>query len=238
MQIGLVNQSTLVTEADFHAMTMAIYQQANDNLVLDWERKPVSIQIYENVAAVPAAVWPVVLTDSIQDQPAGVLGYHTEDEGGKLSGIVAAKPELDAGYKVLTGDWSVSSVLSHEVCELIIDPNCQLWANNGRTTNFSFEVCDPVEGPTYLIDNVSVANYVLPDWFDPLAPKNGPFDHLRHLDQPFEILKTGYVVYETAKGVKQRNGDEFPLWRAQMKKENKHSRTSARLRSNIDPVKI
>src|SRR6185437_12983234 len=50
----------------------------------------------------------------------GVLGFHTEDQGGKLWGVVAAKPELDNGAKVTTGDWSVSSVLSHEVLEMFV----------------------------------------------------------------------------------------------------------------------
>jgi hypothetical protein len=40
--------------------------------------------------------------------------------------VVAAKPELDNGGKATTGDWSVSSVMSHEVLEMFIDPNCNL----------------------------------------------------------------------------------------------------------------
>ena len=46
----------------------------------------------------------IAVVDTIKDQPTGVLGYHTEDPGGKLWGVVAAKPELDNGGKATTGD--------------------------------------------------------------------------------------------------------------------------------------
>ena len=109
--------------------------------------------------------------DTIKDQPEGVLGFHTEDPGGKLWGVVAAKPELDSGATATTGDWSVSSVLSHEVLEMFIDPNCNLWANDGRGSAYSFEVCDPVEAPTYTVNGISVSNFVSPAWFDAHAAR-------------------------------------------------------------------
>ena len=117
--------------------------------------------------------------DTIQDQPQGVLGFHTEDQGGKLWGVVAAKPELDNGAQVTTGDWSVSSVLSHEVLEMFVDPNCNLWANDGKGSAYSFEVCDPVEAPSYAVNGVSVSNFVTPSWFDPLAARHRPVRQAR-----------------------------------------------------------
>jgi hypothetical protein len=158
-----------------------------------------------------------------------VLGYHTEDPGGKLWGVVAAKPELDNGGKATTGDWSVSSVLSHEVLEMFIDPNCNLWANDGHGKAYSFEVCDPVEAPTYVVNGVSVSNFVTPAWFDPLSdPKTAQYDKLGKLKAPFSILKGGYVVYEAAGAEHQQYGDDFPAWRKQMK-SGKLARTQQRL---------
>ena len=90
--------------------------------------------------------------------------------------VVAAKPELDNGGKATTGDWSVSSVMSHEVLEMYIDPNCNLWANDGKGSAYSFEVCDPVEAPSYTVNGVSVSNFVTPSWFDSLAPATAQFD--------------------------------------------------------------
>jgi hypothetical protein len=146
-----------------------------------------------------------------------VLGFHTEDQGGQLWGVVAAKPELDNGGQVTTGDWSVSSTLSHEVLEMFVDPNCNLWANDGKGSAYSLEVSDPVEAPTYTVNGVSVANFVTPAWFDPLAPATAQFDKLGQLTAAFSILKGGYMVYETAGQEQQQFGVEFPNWRKEMK---------------------
>ena len=217
MLIAILNQSTLVSNADAATMTQAAASQIRFDAAPLWDRAPAAVVFYTDPSAVPATAHGIAIVDTIQDQPQGVLGFHTEDKGGKLWGVVAAKPELDNGGKVTTGDWSVSSVLSHEVLEMYIDPNCNLWANDGKGTAYSFEVCDPVEAPSYAISGVSVSNFVTPSWFDPLAPAGAQLDKLGHLTAPFSILKGGYVVYESAGKEQQKYGDEFPEWRKEMK---------------------
>ena len=217
MLIAILNQSTLVTNADAATMTEAIATQVRMDAAPLWDRAPAAIVFYTDPAAVPAAAHGIAIVDAIQDQPKGVLGFHTEDRGGKLWGVVAAQPELDNKGKVTTGDWSVSSVLSHEVLEMYVDPNCNLWANDGKGSAYSFEVCDPVEAPTYTVSGVSVSNFVTPAWFDPLASPTAQFDKLGQLKTPFSILKGGYVVYESAGKEHQKFGDEFPDWRKEMK---------------------
>src|SRR5207247_9956198 len=87
-----------------------------------WDRAPAAVVFYTDPSAVPPAAHGIALVDTIQDQPQGVLGFHTEDRGGKLWGVVAAKPELDNGGQLTTGDGSVASVLSAEVLELFVEP--------------------------------------------------------------------------------------------------------------------
>ena len=217
MLIAILNQSTLVSNADAAAMTEAAAAQVRFDAAPIWDRAPVAVVFYTDPSAVPAAAHGIAIVDTIQNQPQGVLGFHTEDQGGKLWGVVAAKPELDNGAQVTTGDWSVSSVLSHEVLEMFIDPNCNLWANNGNGSAYSLEVCDPVEAPTYTVKGVSVSNFVTPSWFDPLAAATAQFDKLGQLHAPFSILKGGYVVYESAGQEQQKFGDQFPGWRREMK---------------------
>jgi hypothetical protein len=192
--IAILNQSTLVSDAQASAMTSAAAAQIRDDAAPAWDRTPAEVTFYPNAQAVPSGGYAIVLTDTIASQPQGVLGYHTEGTGGILSGIVAAKPELDNGGAVSTGDWGVSSVLSHEVLEMFIDPNCNMWSFDGTSTIYSFEVCDPVEGPSYQVNGVSVANFVTPAWFDPQAAAGSRFDKLGLLTAPFGLLKTGYVV--------------------------------------------
>ena len=217
MLIAILNQLTLVSNADAAAMTEAAAAQVRFDAAPIWDRAPAAVVFYTDPSAVPAAAHGIAIVDTIQNQPQGVLGFHTEDQGGKLWGVVAAKPELDNGAKVTTGDWSVSSVLSHEVLEMFIDPNCNLWANDGQGSAYSFEVCDPVEAPSYTVKGVSVSNFVTPSWFDPLAAATAQFDTLGQLHAPFSILKGGYVVYESAGKEQQKFGDQFPQWRREMK---------------------
>jgi hypothetical protein len=217
MLIAILNQSTLVTDADAATMTQAAASQVRFDAAPLWDRAPAAVVFYTDPSAVPATAHGIAIVDTIENQPQGVLGFHTEDQNGKLWGVVAAKPELDNGAKVTTGDWSVSSVLSHEVLEMFVDPNCNLWANDGKGSAYSFEVCDPVEAPSYTVNGVSVSHFVTPSWFDPLAPATAQFDKLGLLTAPFSLLKGGYVVYETADKEHQKFGDDFPDWRKEMK---------------------
>ncbi len=238
MLIAVLNQSTRVTDADALTMTTAIATQVRLDAAPLWDRAPATVVFYAAKtqaavkAEVPAQAHGITIVDAIPDQPQGVLGYHTEDQGGKIWGIVAASPSLDNGAKILAGDWSVSSILSHEVLEMFVDPNCNLWASDGQHKVYSFEVCDPVEAPTYDVNGVSVSNFVTPAWFDPLAAANNKtqFDRSSLLKKPFTLLPSGYMVYSTAGKEQQVQGDKMPGWR--MESKERHFARSHRRRSD------
>jgi hypothetical protein len=217
MLIAIMNQSTLVSNDDAQKMTQAVAAQVRYDAAPMWDRAPAAVIFYTDPNSVPEQAHGIYLVDTVNNAPAGVLGFHTEDQRGKLWGVVAAKPELDNGASVTTGDWSVSSVLSHEVLEMYVDPNCNLWSSNGHGRVYSLEVCDPVEAPTYEVNGVSVSNFVTPAWFDPQAPKTAQFDKLGNLAAPFGILPGGYVVYSSEGREHQKFGDRFPDWRKEMK---------------------
>jgi hypothetical protein len=217
MLIAILNQSKNVSGGEAAAMTEAVAAQVRLDAAPLWDRAPAAVVLYTDPAAVPASAHAITLVDSIADQPQGVLGFHTEDQRGKLWGVVASQPELDNGGQMSTGDWSVSSVLSHEVLEMFVDPNCNLWANNGKGSVYTLEVCDPVEAPTYEVNGVSVSNFVTPAWFDPQAPTGSRFDKLGLVRSPFSILKGGYMVYAAEGKEHQVYGDDFPQWRREMK---------------------
>ncbi len=226
MLIAVINQSTRISDADVLTMTTAVADQIRDDVAPIWDRPPASVISYGTIkskaefhAKVPARAHGITIVDTIPDEPAGVLGYHTEDQGGKIWGIVAASPSLDSGGHPLIGDWSVASILSHEVLEMYVDPSCNLWASDGGSRNYSFELCDPVEAPTYPVNGVSVSNFVTPAWFDANAAANGKtsFDKLGLLAAPFTRVKAGYFVYETAGKAHQVGGDDLPPWRSAAK---------------------
>jgi hypothetical protein len=166
MQIAIFNQSTMVDDADVAAMTQAIATQVQTDAAVAWGREPAAVEFYADASAIPAGAHVITVTDTIKDQPSGVLGFHTEDPGGRLWGTVAVDPELTNGAQVTTGDWSVSSVLSHEVLEMFIDPNCNLWSNAARGRSSRSEVCDRGGANIRRGRRVCLLNFVTPAWFD------------------------------------------------------------------------
>ena len=230
MIVAIVNRSSLVSDADFQQMVAAVNLQAQTDFARAWDRAPslISVASPGNLPRGYSAV--ITMVDTIENVPAGVLGYHTESGADAKTGLVAAQPSLTNGGKVLTGDWSVASILSHEVLELLADPACSLWAEDGRAA-WAVEVCDPVEAPTYEVDGVSVSNFCTPQWFDPDA-KSG-FDRLGLLKAPFTILPGGYAVSASMGTETSKYGDEFPTWRRAMKR-GELSRTRRR-RASLAP---
>jgi hypothetical protein len=217
MLIAILNQATVVTNADVATMTGAIATQVQNDVAPVWGRAPADVVFYADPTTVPAGAYGIAVVDTIQDQPQGVLGFHTEAQVAQMWGVVAAQPELDNGWQKMTGDWSVSSTLSHEVLETFIDPNCNLWASDGQGSVYSIEVCDPVEAPTYTVSGVSVSNFVTPSWYDPLPPAGAQFDKLGQLTAGFSILPSGYMVYESKGKEQEQWGSQYPSWRKAMK---------------------
>jgi len=211
MLIAILNQSNgAVADADVATMTAAITTQIQD-VATAWNRAPATVTFYNSASAVPAGAYGVAIVPTIDGQPAGVVGYHVENWG-----VVAAQPIL-ANAHTLTGDWSVSSTLSHEVLEMFIDPACNLLAVDGQGSAYSLEVCDPVEAPTYTVNNVSVSNFVTPSWFDPQAPTGARFDKQGQVTAAFTIAAGGYANYVNGGQVKQQWGAKYPGWRKTMK---------------------
>ena len=230
LHVVVLNASSRVTDDQARAMTASVAWQVSRHLAPAWGlRTPLVNFLAGADTLIPTGAHGISIVDTSEGQPAGVLGFHSEDEGGRIWGVVAAGPVLDAGMEVLRGDWSVSSVLSHEVLELAVDAGCNLWASDGNGRAYSYEVCDPVEAPTYEVQGVSVSNFVCPAWFDPNASPTARLDHLGLLDAPFSVLKGGYLVWMDAGGEHQQFGEEFPEFRKAMKR-TRYARTARRAR--------
>lgn len=162
-----------------------------------WDRAPAEVLFVARTGLVPVGTLPVYVTDD--PDIAGVLGYRKEDEGGAPVGHAFVRPILTHEGGVLSGDLSVAAVVSHEVIESLIDPSCQLWSENGEGALVACEACDPVHGQSYGMRAgdriVSVADFVLPAWFDSDGPRVGArYDWLGTLVRPFQLGPTGYVA--------------------------------------------
>lgn len=200
-KIAVINQSTLVSDADAKTMWLACKNQ------IYYHAGPLLHKRFLNSVFVPkggvasASDYPLVILDD-PDQ-ANALGYHTEDPNGKVWGRVFARPVFDNGGTALHGALSVSSVLSHEMLEAFADLNVNLWADRNDGTFVALEIADPVENDSYEVGSldahgnkvmVSVSNFVLNEWFDPLASPTSRFDYMKKVKAPLTMSPGGYIV--------------------------------------------
>lgn len=212
--ISIANQSTLINDTDASTMTAAINQQLNQHFLPAFGLMPMPVTYAGKVKQAPG--YTIALMDVLDDAQA--LGYHTEDQSGRVYGVVGAKAPLDAGYKALTGPYSVASILSHEACELAYDIHCSGWADSAQGFLVAQEVCDPVQSDYYTLGGCSVSNFVLPSWFDPQAPAGSQFDYMRKLTRPFSMDKGGYWVQMREGRSTQKFGESVPEWVKEIKR--------------------
>lgn len=227
MRVALLNASSHVADTELVLVAAAVGRQLARHFAPAWGLAPAAVQFVANRAHVPPGAWLVTVLDR-PDEP-DALGYHTDDAG-RVFGRVFAGPVLQAGGSVL-GDPArldlpaVSAVVSHEVLELVADPAVDLWADGPKTpagSEYSREVCDPVEADAYAIDAgapgrprpVLVSSFVFPEWFDPQTPPGARVDQLRTLAAPFAMSAGGYMVVRQGPGTEQAvYGARYEDWR-------------------------
>lgn len=228
MHIAVINESTMVNNADITTMCAAIQTQLTSHVLPHWGMVNGVIRFYSDKVQVPSGAWVVnMLDDSTQ---AGALGYHSIDND-VVDAFIFAQPILSNGGVTMLFDpsnpqqYTVSATLSHEVCEMIGD----VYANGfsvgpqiEQGNMYAQELCDPIENDSYGIQvnggQIAVSNFILPTWFDPEATaQDAPFDYLHKLTAPFTMDDGGYMIVAAMSGEQQVMnrvfGSKVPQWR-------------------------
>lgn len=233
MLIAVINESTMISNADAATMTAAIQIQMDLHLLPAWNMKSGTIKFYADKKSVPGYAWVVSILDN--STQAGALGYHAIDNG-VVDAFIFAQPVLSNNGVALydaanPNNVSVSSVLSHEVCEMIGDRYAGFWsdgpgvvASDGQTyTEYALELADAVEGDSYSIDvgtqKVNVSNFLFPSWFNQQSTSaaNMPFDYLHKLSAPFTMTPGGYLIVRQSGNFQQVFGETMPQWKKEQK---------------------
>jgi hypothetical protein len=140
----------------------------------------------------------VLYVGELGDDPRRVthcIGYHDVNHAGVAYGFVFADVAAGMGEP-----WS--TMLSHEVLELITDPAVNLLVVGPHPMNADevvlrkYEICDPVQADTYSIAGVTVSNFVTPLYFAKLPAKTG--GKTNFLDSPLErfgVRAGGFFSY-------------------------------------------
>ena len=118
----------------------------------------------------------------------GALGYHDQlDDGTPIAYVFCGLA------RELGDEWT--TVASHEVLELLIDPLLRRCAQTPRGFEI-VEICDASEQDSYSRQGVLLSNFLYPEAFEP--PKNTTgvkFDHLGLLQSWDEVRPGGYAQY-------------------------------------------
>jgi len=182
--IALINESSVVPDADFRAAVAALQKQVSNDFTPAWGTGA-TLYGFAKGSTIPAGYWGLAVLDD-SDQ-AGALGYHDLTKDGLPLGKVFAKTDQQYG-----ASWTVTA--SHELLEMLADPFINLTAQNGSRL-WAVEVGDPVEADAlgYQIDGVLVSDFVYPSWFDPNVAADIVLDHGGTTKAPFTLAKGGYA---------------------------------------------
>jgi len=212
-EVWIWNQSSLVTDDQVQTAVAAIQRQVVEHFIHYWDG---GILHFIPRNELPAEGTDVIKVVDTCDDP-GALGYHTvEGKTGEPAGIVGVKTSMDDGV-------SWTSCLSHEVLELLADPECVRCFQCGDHV-VALEVCDACEGFTYNVDGVEVSDFCTPDYF---TGGPGPYSQTGHLDGPWPTLgQNGYSSAAVVGEWRQENADKV---RASKRSAGKGSRRAKRV---------
>ena len=200
--IAVINESTVIADADVKKCLSAFEQQWNKDLQPLWLVETAAFAFVPKGQAPENGTWWLVFLDD-SDQ-ADALAYHDlTNEGLPISKVFVKSTLADHA--------SVSVAATHELCEMAVDPwlNCAYQDPNGIF--WAGEICDPVESDQYgyQIGGVLVTDFVTPNWFAHQHAQ-GPIDLKGHSKAAFEILSGGYAQkYDVQNGWVQVNGSKM-----------------------------
>ncbi len=189
-QISVINESTVLSDTDITTAVVALQQQVTNDFRPVWGTDAELKMVSQGASAPTGTWWLAILDDSDQ---AGTLGYHDLTPDGLPMGKVFAASDLKAGTS-----WTVTA--SHELLEMLVDPNINLTAfvQNANTTGtlYAYEVCDACEDDSfgYPINNVLVSDFVYPAWFESFRTKGSTqFDRMNQIQNALQLLTGGYI---------------------------------------------
>lgn len=199
IQIQFVNESSVFQHSDLETIIAALQKQVYQDFRPTWGVTAELVVLPQGHKPANDKCWMGIFDNSDQ---AGALGYHDLTPLGFPVGKVFAKTDIEVGAKS-------SVTIGHETLEMLGDPFINLTALDPKTGRlYAYENCDAVEADEigYLIDGVTVSDFVLPQWFDPShrgkdtpttirALRNDGSPNPGEALEPFELAAGGYISY-------------------------------------------
>ncbi len=189
-RIQVINDSRFLKDAEIKAAIPAVQTQIQRDFAPAWGIDA-SLEFLGKQRQPDPDAWWIAFLDYARH--AGGEGNHFLTKSGLPFGRIFVQ-----STKKVAQAWT--SALSHELLELLADPDTNLVASKGTTKKISvwhaYEVCDPCADDSYgyRIDGVLVSDFVYPAWFESFQKKGARFDHQGLITKPFQVLPLGYAV--------------------------------------------
>jgi len=204
MIISIVNRSGSIADEELQRVIRAINRQIEEDFKPYWSfgatlrleggigKRPDSNSLPELRGDAVIYLWDK--TD-VED----ALGYHSNNAYGIPYGFVFTQLSKELGEP-----WSVT--LSHEALELLGDAQGNLLVQGPHPEKPAvevfhwFEMCDAVQDQNYIVDEIAVANFVLPLYFTKDEQEGGRNDFLGRLVKgkglaSFGVAAGGYIGF-------------------------------------------
>lgn len=186
--IAVINASTKIKDSDVIPVVAAEQTQLERDFFPAWGLSA-TLVIIKPGQKPPKGAWWAVLMDNSDVQ--GALGYHADTTPDDMPiAKIFVGTDIDAGVP-----WSTT--FSHEILEMVLNPNCNRTAQDVNGVFYALEAADAVENDSYkfMVGNTAVdlSNFVLQPYFDPNAPSGSKYDFLGKLKAPFTLDAGGYT---------------------------------------------
>ena len=212
VRIACINRAKTDLGVSLSRLTAALQKCYDEHFLPIWGYP---VKLY-NTKKAKRSDWQLIYFDNAD--AANAEGYHDLTHHGQPISKVFVDTSLDDKVPV-------SLTACHELFEMAIDPVANLWAEATIRTQYAYEMCDPVEEDTFMVDGIEMSNFVHPSWFEPFKhPAGTKFDHLGKLKKPFTMTKGGYVIKKKNGRLKETFGSKDKA--ARFAKENRRGHRS------------
>jgi hypothetical protein len=182
--IAITNQSTVLSDDQVDAALTALQKQVTDDFRPYWG-PDCTLRFLPKEEPLTKGWWQIVVLDD--PDMAGALGYHELSSVGTPLGKIFAKLDMQSGSV-----WTVT--LSHELLEMLGDPDIDTVKQCADGNFYALEVCDAVEADNlgYEIDGVLLSDFVTPQWFNEQVECER-YSFKEHVSKPLELAPGGYI---------------------------------------------
>ncbi len=183
--IALIDDTGSIPVGILTQTCAALQKQALRDLAPIWDIQA-TVDYFPDVHSIPPGYWPITIMDDI---PSMAEGFHKSRDGQPFS--------------VILNDEAWQLTCSHEMCEMLIDPDGnRLIASDsiipdGGRVNYLVEICDPCGGPqfAYSVNGIPMCDFYTPHYFDPVGSSGVQYSFTGAIRSPRDVLRGGYLTW-------------------------------------------